>query len=267
MINDMPKSTDKVEPRRNPYRNARSRKVKNTLANVERPGEPRNPALVDANSNGFPTLPVEIHLEILSHLSCQPIPCTYSKALGDTDRFDAISALSRTCRALHNVYNPLFWRTVEARGWRCREHDGSLPEVYIAQDLRAYSSVLTRAPHLAEFVQPGVIVPALARHAISDSQLPADEDDDYVREAKKAFCSVTKVWKRVHTIQLEDRPWAIELFGRWRGDQVMEMAKKTLQSNLALKENRDVVEGEIKIWQPSHRLREVISVPRHVEDD
>ncbi|KAF9004468.1 hypothetical protein BDZ89DRAFT_1237798 [Hymenopellis radicata] len=92
------------------------------------------------------------------------------------------------------------------------------------------------------------------------------KDDDYVREAKKAFYSVTKVWKRVHTIQLEDRPWAIELFGRWRGDQVMGMAKKTLQSNLALEENQDVVAGEIKIWQPSlHRLREVISVTQYLK--
>ncbi len=90
----------------------------------------------------------------------------------------------------------------------------------------------------------------------------------YARLAQKAFCSVEEGWTRVHTIQIEDRSDMSRFFGQWKGDEVLDMAKKTLQLNLAREENQDVVAGEIKIWEPDcYSLRKVILVERPVKED
>ncbi len=113
---------------------------------VEDPTQP----LVDVNSKGLLTLPLELHLEILAHLDCQSIPWITREARGDRDRFNAIHALSSTCRTLYDMYSPLCWRRVEARGWR---RPCECNTWYTAQDLRAYCRVLTQMPHRAELVQ------------------------------------------------------------------------------------------------------------------
>ncbi|KAF9015934.1 hypothetical protein BDZ89DRAFT_1141837 [Hymenopellis radicata] len=116
----------------------------------------------EQNTKGLPALPLELHLEMLSYLGFQPIPWVGFRGSGDSDRFDVIFALSRTCRALYSVYNPLFLRSVEARGWRCHK-PAHWSYRALALDLRAYASVLTRhAPHLAVFVQ--VFNVELTRH-------------------------------------------------------------------------------------------------------
>ncbi len=106
--------------------------------------------LVDLNSKGLPTLPLELHLEIMAHLDCQPIPWITREARGDRDRFNALHALSSTCRTLYDMYSPLCRRRVEARGWR-RPCEYNM--WYTAQDLRAYCRVLTQMRHRAELVQ------------------------------------------------------------------------------------------------------------------
>ncbi|KAF9043856.1 hypothetical protein BDZ89DRAFT_1128176 [Hymenopellis radicata] len=92
------------------------------------------------NPKGLPTLPVELHLEILSYFPSVPIPCPRSGILPAEyrDRFDAIFALSQTCSALYHVYHPLLWKSLEK----------------MATELVFQAEVVTiRAPHLAEFVQ------------------------------------------------------------------------------------------------------------------
>ncbi|KAF8993751.1 hypothetical protein BDZ89DRAFT_1150385 [Hymenopellis radicata] len=144
----MPKPRAKADARRNPYRKARSTKFKDD--------DVTDSVVVGTNTKGLPSLPLEMHIEILSHLSSQPVPCIKMVELGHRDRFNATGALSRTCRALYAVYNPLFWRNVEARGWRRREFSTYPSDwsSYVALDLRAYARVLTvQASRLAEFVQ------------------------------------------------------------------------------------------------------------------
>ncbi len=93
-------------------------------------------------------------------------------------------------------------------------------------------------------------------------------NEAYAHLAQKAFCSVEEGWTRVHTIQIEDRSDMSRFFGQWKGDQVLDMTKKTLQLNLAREENQDVVAGEIKIWEPGcYSLRKVILVERPVKED
>ncbi len=112
-------------------------------------GHPTHP-LVDANSKGLPTFALELHLEILAHLDCEPTPWINGEGDGHRERFCAILALSSTCRGLYRMYSPLFWRRVEARGWR---RHSSYRTWYRHQDLRAYCWALSQMPHRAEQVQ------------------------------------------------------------------------------------------------------------------
>ncbi|KAF8904021.1 hypothetical protein CPB85DRAFT_1438063 [Mucidula mucida] len=149
----MPKAkTTNVESRtrRNPYRTARPIRGQNTLPEVENRNAFMDTVAVGQNNKGLPSLPLELHLEILSYLYCQQIPCISIRDNRAAERFKVIYALLRTCKALYRVYNPQFWKIVEARGWRCNK-------VYHcdqAQDLFAYVRALTgQGPHFAALVQ------------------------------------------------------------------------------------------------------------------
>ncbi len=58
--------------------------------------------------------------------------------------------------------------------------------------------------------------------------------NEYVDAIEKAFDHTMKEWTAVHTIQLQDRPYLLDCYGLWTCDQLLKMAKKMLQSNLAL---------------------------------
>ncbi len=103
-------------------------------------------------TTGLATLPPELHLEILSHLSCTPIPSVHMDTLDMRERFDSIFALSMTCSALRRVYHPLLWSSLEARGWRRLPRKRESVAQVVAEDVRLCAKVL-RAPNLAELVQ------------------------------------------------------------------------------------------------------------------
>ncbi|KAF9043872.1 hypothetical protein BDZ89DRAFT_1155908 [Hymenopellis radicata] len=112
--------------------------------------------ITPGNTKGLPTLPLELHLEILSYFPSVPIPCPSSGILPAEyrDRFDAIFALSQTCSALYHVYHPLLWKSLEVCAIRCRPSKTRLLAKKMATELVFQAEVVTiRAPHLAEFVQ------------------------------------------------------------------------------------------------------------------
>ncbi|KAF9032278.1 hypothetical protein BDZ89DRAFT_1037127 [Hymenopellis radicata] len=71
--------------------------------------------LLMRNTKGFPILPMELHLEILSHLPSIPVPCMLFGILPHEYRlkFDVMFASSQTCRALYHLLKPVLWETLD----------------------------------------------------------------------------------------------------------------------------------------------------------
>ncbi|KAF8870804.1 hypothetical protein CPB85DRAFT_1353625, partial [Mucidula mucida] len=139
----MPTSTIRAAPRRNPPRTVRVSRQNNLVKT----------APMGANiATGLTTLPLELHLDILSHLSCTPVPCVSRDTLDMRERFDSIFALSKTCTALRRVYHPLLWSNLDARGWRRVPRKRESVAQVVDEDVRLCAKVL-RAPDLAELVQ------------------------------------------------------------------------------------------------------------------
>ncbi len=139
----MPTSTIRAAPRRNTPRTVRANRQNNLVKT----------APMGANiATGLTTLPLELHLDILSHLSCTPVPCVSRDTLDMRERFDSIFALSKTCSALRRVYHPLLWSNLDARGWRRVPRKRESVAQVVDEDVRLCAKVL-RAPDLAELVQ------------------------------------------------------------------------------------------------------------------
>ena len=111
------------------------------------------------NAQGLPTFPVELLLEILSHISeaSVPIPNKIAKPLPPKylERATTLRTLSQLCRSLRNVALPALWEMIEA--WATTS-EYPLLTLYkrtgwqkdIATDLE---TVTIRAPSLASFVK------------------------------------------------------------------------------------------------------------------
>jgi hypothetical protein len=109
------------------------------------------------NTRGLPTFPVELLLEILSHISWAtvPIPNKVAEPLPPEylERSTTLRTLSQLCRSLRNVALPTLWEKIEAwattllyrrTGW----------QKSIATDLVAQLETVTiRAPSLASHVR------------------------------------------------------------------------------------------------------------------
>ncbi|KAI4523313.1 hypothetical protein K525DRAFT_268082 [Schizophyllum commune Loenen D] len=117
------------------------------------------------NASGFPTLPLELLLEIIDYfakvlpitpaeeLYTYPSPRTY------LDRRDVLTALSQTCRALREKTLPMLWRDIQAfastanitaKSWR-----GSWREWRRAvnKELDRQCFAVFRAPNIAPYVE------------------------------------------------------------------------------------------------------------------
>ncbi len=118
------------------------------------------PSVGHGNTKGLPTLPVELHLEIISYIPSVPVPCPSSGILPGEyrDKFDAMYALSQTCSALYHVYNPLLWKSLDVCAIRDRPHQSRLLAKKMATELVSQIEIVTiRAPHLAEFVSKSYV--------------------------------------------------------------------------------------------------------------
>ncbi|KAF9043855.1 hypothetical protein BDZ89DRAFT_1155894 [Hymenopellis radicata] len=145
-------STPSKPVRYRPERTVKTRRKRRKI--ILQSKEPTSVA--HGNTKGLPTLPVELHLEILLYLPSVPIPCPSSRILPSEyrDRFDAIFALSQTCSALYHVYHPLLWKSIEVCAVRRRPSATRMLAKKMATELVFQAEVVTvRAPHLAEFVQ------------------------------------------------------------------------------------------------------------------
>ncbi|KAF8906671.1 hypothetical protein CPB85DRAFT_1436801 [Mucidula mucida] len=118
----------------------------------------RRPSLPpDANTKGLPTLPVELHLEIISYLPSVPIPCLQSGILCEEYRikFDTMFAISQTCRVLYHLFKPLLWETLEACALNLPRTGCTTgrPKAMATELVLWLEVVSIRAPALANYVR------------------------------------------------------------------------------------------------------------------
>ena len=115
------------------------------------------------NIRGFPSLPVELLLEVTSHLVRVPIP-SYKLSLYPARylaHHNTLRSLSQTCRSLHSIFLPHVWRRIEVRASKWIDNEGNsgrkiLKTIYkdIATELvRQLEIVTIRDPTLAQYVQ------------------------------------------------------------------------------------------------------------------
>ncbi|KAG5651289.1 hypothetical protein H0H81_009206 [Sphagnurus paluster] len=66
------------------------------------------------NSTGFPTLPTELLVEIISYFPSLPVPAKYQDLREEyRERAQTLHALTRLCRSLRRVFLPIMWERVE----------------------------------------------------------------------------------------------------------------------------------------------------------
>ena len=115
------------------------------------------------NIRGFPSLPVELLLEVTSHLVRVPIP-SYKLSLYPARylaHHNTLRSLSQTCRSLRSIFLPHVWRRIEVRASKWIDNEGNsgrkiLKTIYkdIATELvRQLEIVTIRDPTLAQYVQ------------------------------------------------------------------------------------------------------------------
>jgi len=106
-----------------------------------------------ANTRGFPALPNELYLEIVSNLPACPIP--HDVWVGeerDPYRQLALYYLTQTCRSLRNFFLRYAWERIEAFGgmWTPK---GKLSDKKLAEEiLRQLETVTVRNPDLQKHV-------------------------------------------------------------------------------------------------------------------
>lgn len=124
------------------------------------------------NDHGFPALPLELVLEILSYFLSSPVPSTTALyeplPPGFSRRTKTTRLLSQLCRSLRTILLPFAWRTIEvcslkARRWASsgsgtfKLPDGRVTRTFkrdLARDLvRQLETVTIRNPSLANYVQ------------------------------------------------------------------------------------------------------------------
>ena len=115
------------------------------------------------NAQGLPTFPVELLLEILSHISevSVPIPNKIAKPLPPKylERATTLRTLSQLCRSLRNVALPALWEKIEVWATTSEYPSHTLHkrigwQKSLATDLVAQLETVTiRSPSLASYVR------------------------------------------------------------------------------------------------------------------
>ena len=115
------------------------------------------------NIRGFPSLPVELLLEVTSHLVRVPIP-SYKQSVYSARylaHHNTLRSLSQTCRSLRSIFLPHVWRRIEVcaskwidNGWNSGRKILKTISKDIATELvRQLEIVTIRDPTLAQYVQ------------------------------------------------------------------------------------------------------------------
>jgi len=123
------------------------------------------------NATGLPSLPDEIHLEIVSHMPAIPIPTVSSKIdiVGARERHVTLHALSQTCRSLRRVFLRYLWQRIEVydgmkikSGFLTNRSGGQRPgyntnpvsnRKHVEELIRQLEIVTVRDPSLAQHVK------------------------------------------------------------------------------------------------------------------
>jgi hypothetical protein len=124
-----------------------------------------------ANSTGFPALPTELLLEIVSHFPAVPIPSDDGRYIiypaPYLEKKRILRALSQMCRSLRSVFLPYVWQRIEVCAshmlsyeyrigplWPDKRRLGRLMAQELATELIAQLEIVTiRDPALAQHVK------------------------------------------------------------------------------------------------------------------
>lgn len=120
------------------------------------------------NAVGYPALPTELHLEVISYFPIVPVPTHRQLQEVDCDldalrtrRFTLFS-LSHTCRALRHVFLQYVWQRIEVFDGM-QTPKGRLPTLNIYHDegirSKSYAEELIRQLKIVTFYNP-----SLAKH-------------------------------------------------------------------------------------------------------
>ncbi|EDR08204.1 uncharacterized protein LACBIDRAFT_297615 [Laccaria bicolor S238N-H82] len=115
------------------------------------------------NTRGFPSLPVELLLEVTSHLLRGPIP-SYTESVYRARylaHHDTLRSLSQTCRSLRSIFLPHVWRRIEVcaskrlddRPESNRKASKRISKEMATELVRQLEIVTIRDPTLAQYVQ------------------------------------------------------------------------------------------------------------------
>lgn len=115
------------------------------------------------NTRGFPSLPVELLLEVTSHLLRVPIP-SYTESVYRARylaHHDTLRSLSQTCRSLRSIFLPHVWRRIEVcaskrlddRPESNRKASKRISKEMATELVRQLEIVTIRDPTLAQYVQ------------------------------------------------------------------------------------------------------------------
>ena len=127
------------------------------------------------NTCGFPALPDEIYLEIMSYIPTVPIPSTADSDLyPELQRHETLLSLSQTSRSLRRFFCRYLWQRIEVcEGMKIGDEDevtGDAPYLpsidrnmrthrkYNAELLRQLKIVTVRNPQLAQHVKSVLIL-------------------------------------------------------------------------------------------------------------
>ncbi|KAG5651285.1 hypothetical protein H0H81_009202 [Sphagnurus paluster] len=88
----------------------KSKKIKVDVCDVQQRPELSGPV----NSTGFPILPTELLVEIISYFPSLPVPAKYQDLREEyRERAQTLHALTRLCRTLRRVFLPIMWERIE----------------------------------------------------------------------------------------------------------------------------------------------------------
>lgn len=138
----------------------------NQINNHAKEAEGLAPFGGELNAEGYPALPTELHLEIISYFPLTPVPTHKQPQEIDCDlealrtrRFTLFS-LSHTCRALRHVFLQYAWQRIEVFGGM-QTSKGRLPtlaSLYYGEGVRpkSYAQELIRQLKIVTFCNPGL---------------------------------------------------------------------------------------------------------------
>lgn len=116
------------------------------------------------NTEGYLSLPAEIHLEILTHFPVMSVP-NHEQEQDDIDglntRHQTVSALSQTCRALRHIFLGQVWKRIEVFDGM-QTPKGPLPKTFLrirasvdSVRLKLYAEELIRQLEIVTIREPG----------------------------------------------------------------------------------------------------------------